>query len=691
MQQQQVITMIGGLDLESPSLTKDGGIMIACENHEASYQGYRRVDGYERFDGRPKPSVATPYALEFQTGGSEPVVGDKITGAASGASGYLVEVISLDSGTWAGGDAAGLMILRNVTGIFQDAENLQVSAVTKAIANGTATTPVGATDVEQAAYLATARAAARSEITAVPGSGPIRGVHTYGGDVYAFRDNAGGTAGIMHKATETGWQAQAFGHTLDYTAGTAEFLEGETVTGGTSGATATIDRVVISSGDWSLNNATGYLVLSGITGTFSSGETITSASGSATTSGSQVQIAFPAGGEYRFQVHNFYGSLNQTRLYGVNGVGLAFEWDGTVLTPIKTNVSNSLDKPKFLAVHRNHLFLGYDGGHILFSGTGNPLSYAVIDGAGEMGMGVDLTGMHPSTKDSLIVTARSKISYITGNDLNDFVLNELSEESGAIKNTLQIIGQPIFLDDQGIREMSAVQAFGDWKIGTISRPVDRIINGNRNSGIMPAGSLRVRKKDQYRIFYSDGSGLSFYFGRRKVPEITRFFLDFTPTCFFSGEDSGGDEILFAGGDDGFVYQLDSGTSADGEEITAYFRLAFSHQGAPNQMKRYHRARIEVEGGSGQVSLGIVSNYSYGDPEQIGGGERSYDFAGGGGFWDQFNWNEFYWSSAVQSTAHVDLDSVGSNISMTMVSDMTEEEPYTISSVTIFYTPRRVLR
>lgn len=64
---------------------------------------------------------------------------------------------------------------------------------------------------------------------------------------------------------------------LDYDAQTAEFTAGETITGGTSGATATIQRVI----DGSSN--TGRLYIESVTGTFVNNETITSAAGSATT------------------------------------------------------------------------------------------------------------------------------------------------------------------------------------------------------------------------------------------------------------------------------------------------------------------------------------------------------------------------------------------------------------------------
>jgi hypothetical protein len=50
----------------------------------------------------------------------------------------LVISVSLDSGSWAGGDAAGSLTLRRVKGMFENNEDLEVSAVTgTATADGT--------------------------------------------------------------------------------------------------------------------------------------------------------------------------------------------------------------------------------------------------------------------------------------------------------------------------------------------------------------------------------------------------------------------------------------------------------------------------------------------------------------------------------------------------------------------------
>jgi hypothetical protein len=72
---------------------------------------------------------------------------------------------------------------------------------------------------------------------------------------------------------------------LDYDAETAPFTVGQTLTGGTSGATGTIERVID-------DGTTGKLWLRGVTGTFQNGETITDGSGgSATADGAGVVVA----------------------------------------------------------------------------------------------------------------------------------------------------------------------------------------------------------------------------------------------------------------------------------------------------------------------------------------------------------------------------------------------------------------
>ncbi|MCE5335075.1 MAG: head decoration protein, partial [Desulfobacteraceae bacterium] len=70
-------------------------------------------------------TTGTLKSLAFTSGGTYAVMpGDQVKGATSGATGR-VQSLSLSSGSWANGDAAGTLILDDVAGTFQS-ENLNV-------------------------------------------------------------------------------------------------------------------------------------------------------------------------------------------------------------------------------------------------------------------------------------------------------------------------------------------------------------------------------------------------------------------------------------------------------------------------------------------------------------------------------------------------------------------------------------
>lgn len=689
-QRDRIVPLRGGLDIVTPAMLVNPGFAIAATNYESEARGYRRVTGYERFDGKASPSTAEYHVLSFDAGSAAILAGQTITGGTSGATAIMLVTAILESGIY-DGSAAGSLVIYDKVGEFIDNETITVGGATRGATNGTAQLNGAADDFLNTAYLENVRTIRRALIAAVPGSGPVRGVATFKGDRYAWRDNFAGTNGAMWKATPAGWVQQTFGRILLFDAGTAAFIEGQTLTGGTSGATGTISRVVRNDGAWS-SDAVGYIVLSGVSGTFQNNELVTSATGSASANGADVNIGFPPGGRYRSVEENFYATEGFTRLYFVNGVGRAHEWDGSVLAPIRTQASAVLDRPTHVAHHRLHLFLGFRGGSLQHSSTGEPLTFDAVTGAGEIGFGQDITGLKSNTRDSLIVTGRNKLGYLVGSSLADFDLRSVSESSGAIENTLEIVGSPIFLDDQGVRDMTAAESYGDWTIGTMTQLIEPLIRAKREEGILPVGAFRVRAKDQYRLFFEDRSGIVIYFGR-KNPECMQLQLLFDATCFTSGENERGDEIILAGGADGFVYQIDRGTSFDGAAIPAFLRTSFLNQGAPNMDKRYHRARLEGQAGSRNTDLAMVADFSYGGEHVSPSLEQQTSFTifGGGGFWDEALWNFFQWSASLEGQAFASLDGIGENVSIVFMSDSATEEPHSLSTITINFTPRRKLR
>lgn len=66
---------------------------------------------------------------------------------------------------------------------------------------------------------------------------------------------------------------------LLFSQGSQAFTVSKIIEGAESGATGTIKSITLSSGSWSLGTAAGYLILSGCSGTFQAGETVTETTG----------------------------------------------------------------------------------------------------------------------------------------------------------------------------------------------------------------------------------------------------------------------------------------------------------------------------------------------------------------------------------------------------------------------------
>ncbi len=184
----------GGLDVQATALfTKPGTLRIAYNYESAIGGGYERIGGIERFDGRAQPNVAT-YAYLQCTAAHTAVVGNTVTGAVSGATGKVIYV------------SGAFLAVTRTTGTFQDAEGLTVSGspVGTLTAAGTDPEVSGQLDNQLSALAATDY---RADITAVPGSGPVRGVAILNDAVYAWRDNVGATAMVLYKARSSGWTA----------------------------------------------------------------------------------------------------------------------------------------------------------------------------------------------------------------------------------------------------------------------------------------------------------------------------------------------------------------------------------------------------------------------------------------------------------------------------------------------------
>lgn len=687
----------GGLDLVSAALAVPPSRLIAGMNYEPLAEGYGRIDGYERYDGRGAPSAASFWLLPFDGGVIAINSGMDVVGLTSSATGRVVVEPVDFTGSWSSGSAAGTLVLADVAGTFLDNEQIQVGGVTHAIAAGPSTEDSAPTETARSTYLKASQAYRRGLIQKVPGSGPVRGVFGLDGTIYAFRDTVGGAAAKLYKATGYGWAEVPLGWIAPFTTGLLEPVEGETLTGATSSATATVNRLIRQSGDWG-TDAAGYVMLEVTSGTMTA-EVLKRGADSVVTLTDIDAVTIPPGGKYRTIGHNFYGSADRYAIYGVSGAGPAFEFDGTVYTPISTGMPD--DRPTRIFEIGNNLGLIFPGGSVQTSSLGEPLEWDAVTGAAEIGFGTEVTDVVQANDTAVAIFGQQKIGILTGTDSDTFTLQTLTEEAGAEPDTAQRIGQTVYIDRRGMRSLAATQAFGNFKTGTLSLLVEPYFKSKRKSGATTILSYVSRTKSHYRLLWSDGTGMSVYMGG-KNPEFLPFAFPIQPYCAGTTEMNDGTEGIFLGAEDGYVYRIDSGTSQDGAGIKGFVMTPFNPLGMHRHEKRIHKLIIEMQSPP-LARIGVTAQFDYGNGEKPIAGKRDFtvqgagdgiDFlvAGGGGDWDIALWNEFYWSSPVESTAEADIDGDGMNASFIIAADSDELEPaHVLQAYTVMHSRRRLVR
>jgi hypothetical protein len=390
-----------------------------------------------------------------------------------------------------------------------------------------------------------------------------------------------------------------------------------------------------------------------------------------------VSDAFPAGGRYLTETSNFYGASSLKQLYGCNGVGKGFAFDGTVVTFISTGMTD--DRPLRIAVFKKQLFFAFAGGSVQHSQIGEPTMWSAVVGAGEIAVGSDVSDLLAGT-DALFIFTQDSVSYLSGSDETDFTLTTLVDDDGhgAVPFTAATIGKPMYFDVAGMRAISATQEYGNFRLGSVTAQIQPTISSKVKAGVVPVAAVVTKGKDQYRLFYSDGTGISMYFGR-KYAEPMLFDMPRIVQCACVEIDLVGGERTFIGADDGFVYELDVGSSYDGVEIEAYLQLPWDNEGSADVLKRWHKFTLEMDA-TPETSIGLFAEFDYGDGQQGSLPQQPFTVSGGGGVWDAVSWDTFYWSSAAEGRAEAYFDGQGENMSVVIVSKSAEEMPYTLSAV-----------
>jgi hypothetical protein len=486
--------------------------------------------------------------------------------------------------------------------------------------------------------------------------------------------------------------------TLSFDAGTVEIKEEDVITGASSGQSATVKKITVTSGAWSTSDAVGYLSILSNTGTWTDGEKIQvnssdradvngatepSTRGLAVADGTQYAQTLEPGGSYNFTNYNFSGSIGTEKMYGANTVDKAFEYDGTTFCKIISGMET--DTPKYIQAFSRHLFLSFPNGSLKHSSLGIPKVFSVILGTGEFIVGDTITGLSIESKDAMAVFNRNNISIIYGSSQDDFNLKEFYRGAGAVDGTVEKMHTTIFLDDRGLTSLSTTLNYGDFKQSIISDKVDPLIQKYKDS---ISASLIVRDKNQYRLYFNDKTGVVMTFVNGRNEGIMPFTMSNQIVCSCSGEDSNGDEVLYGGFDDGYVRRIDSGTSFDGAAVESFVRLAYFHYGTPQLKKRFREILLELSADT-STTLNIYPDFNFGDgtiPTS-----SSYDITVSDDDWNVDDVQSDTLGVAVVDKARARISGLGENMGILIKNSSTYDKPVTLQGAVVQYSERGLKR
>ena len=308
----------------------------------------------------------------------------------------------------------------------------------------------------------------------------------------------------------------------------------------------------------------------------------------------------------RFAKYNFSGTEKIALVDGLNEPALYDNATFTVLLDAPTDVIGAT----FVAEVKNHLFFA-KGSTVTFTAPYSDTDFSVANGGGNINVGGTVTAL-AVFRQQLIIFTETSIHQLTGNTVADFNLQPITTDIGCIdSDTVQEIGGDVmFLGPDGLRLVSGTDRIGDFGLAVVSKTIQdtmtRFISANTSFT-----SCVIREKSQYRILG---------FNNNITEENAQGILatQFAP--------QGGDnmawaetrgiranvadsnynqntEVVLFSHDDGYLYQMESGNSFDGANIKTTFATPHMPISDPRRRKTFYKLFLYTDP-QGSVSFNV---------------------------------------------------------------------------------------
>jgi hypothetical protein len=328
---------------------------------------------------------------------------------------------------------------------------------------------------------------------------------------------------------------------------------------------------------------------------------------------------------------------------------------------------------------------------VYYSKTNDDTDF-IGSGSGSVRLADRITGIK-SFRDSLYIFCENTIHRLVNiNDASTIQIVQVTNNVGCLSgySIQELGGDLLFLSPDGVRTVAGTDRIGDVELGSVSRPIQKILVNLVNSiDTFRISSCVIRSKSQYRLFYSAPTA-SALTSKGVIGTYTGQGFEWSETLgiqafgLVSMFDSKSVEVKYHGDKDGNVFLHDSGNSFNGSAVDAEYQtpdLDFGDIGTRKTIK-YARISFSPEGDA-QPTLRV--RYDYDDPNIPQPGDYPLDSIPLPAIFGNVLFGNFKFGATNDPMTRQTVEGSGNTVSFRIKSTDTNA-PYAVNGIYIDYTP-----
>ena len=309
-----------------------------------------------------------------------------------------------------------------------------------------------------------------------------------------------------------------------------------------------------------------------------------------------LSTSFTNTGKTRFEKYRIGTS---EKIIGVSKDAYPFVYDNTTYKSLTT--LSDVYGSEHVVWFKNQMFFA-KGDKLTFTAPYSDDDFSAANGAGTINIGNRITGIKVF-REQLIIFSEQRINRLVGNTLADFVLQPITLNIGCVaEDTIQELGGDIiFLGPDGLRLLSATDRIGDFGLAVISKSIQKEMTQLISASSLFT-SITIKEKSQYRLLgfsesVTDDSSLGIIGTQLALDDTTGMSwaqIQGVRAYVADSDYYGMSELIVFANGDGYVYQMETGSSFNGKDIAAVFATPYVPMNDPRIRKTFYKLYLYTD-------------------------------------------------------------------------------------------------